>query len=297
MRSGGPSEASRTLSLDQLLALGPGRIRLPAGGSDAEYFFGSLFATSRFLYSRSPDGNTLAHLALSIPPVPTGEEGKVAPLGFTHSVSIQERAGGEVIARFRSKLIPDPAWDASSGDPMRLQTEFALPPGAYRIEWSLLDPQGHRGSAFGEDLTVPDFRVGLLLSDIFMGPASEGDASGSPSSSRPPLADLYPVAEFPLGRKISLHCDAYNAVRRGKEVDLGVKYETQLRTKMEFQTVGKPLFLRHVTNQSLAHVLDPSGWPEGEYRIRIQVTDNLNGSTTSREESFRLVSPESSRAK
>ncbi len=270
-----------------------GRIRLPEtppGKVEAEHFFGRIAAVPRYTFFKAADGSTFVSLTVSVSPDQLQVAGQPsAPTDLTLSTTVVEADSGKPVSRFTKKMRLDSGWKEGSNRPMLFETGFDVRPGVYRVDLILVSHPSLLGTTFSDVLHVPDFRRGMALSDIVVGHPREEPAGSDPFhlGKLSPLPD--PLATFHSGETVQFSYQVYNAEHRGEEADLDAEYRFLFRLHETLQTVGHPVVLHHLKLESLAYSLPLTDWPEGEYRIQICVTDNLSGSTASREESFHIV--------
>jgi hypothetical protein len=269
------------------------RILMPesTGRAEADYFFGSIVSERQFAFRWARDGATYVMLAAAVPDGQFQNPGD--PPGIPDlvvSLTVVDSDRRQVVLRLKERMSRDPDWEPDSGRPVPFEIGFVLPPGAYQADYSLYDARSHLGSAFSESLTVPDFRNTFTLSDVTLAHASGKALPGDPGELGGALPFPDPGRRFHPGETLHLSFQVYNAGHRDAQPDLEVEYELFYKSGSELWLVGKPVHLQGVIGESLGYSLPLAIWPEGDYQLRVRVTDNLTGSTAERKADFTLRS-------
>ena len=158
----------------------------------------------------------------------------------------------------------DPAWEPGSGRPMPFEIGFPLPPGAYRIEYTLIEAGSRRGAVFSESLIVPDLKGELTLSDVTLAHASAGAPRDLPVDLGSDLPFPDAAKSFHRDEKLQLAFQVYHAGKKEEVADLDVEYDFFYRAGSEWWLVGNPVRLAGVTGEALGYSLPLTGWPDGD---------------------------------
>lgn len=237
----------------------------------------------------------------------TKEQFKVEGAGFqppdmTLSVAVNDPKKNKPIGSYSEPMRLAGGASTLMDRPVVLQGSFTIEPGVYRAAFNIIDKVSHRGISRTETIEAPDFGRGLALSSIALGrlreepgpagaaaeAAKPGDASRPGDAGRAALIPE-PESVFRPEDTILIAYEVYDAIHAsGAKPDLEVTYAFSVDTGNGPRQVGKPVTLGHQASESLAYALPLRGWPEGSFRVRVRVTDNRNGATAEREESFRV---------
>jgi len=264
----------------------PGRILLPEAHVATQYFFPTLHPTDDYRTFRAADGSTLLILDLALDSHEIISPDTTTPTDLVLSGSFFRLGEVEPAGHFARALAPE-----SAGS---YRVRFDLPPGGYRAELMLLDPVSHHGAAFSRTWAVSDYRQALSISSLTLTrpPVKPADVGTAPSEVSP--WQLPVISTFAPGQTLYLAYQIYNAPGIGQQPGLDVEYRFFLVQKEKELLVGAPVLHHSVHNETLGYSLPLAGWPAGEYRIQVMVSDPVTESSSFREASFHIAgAPES----
>ena len=259
----------------------PGRILLPETHVATEYFFPTLRTVEDYRTFRAEDGSTFLVLDLAVEDVGASPKTAKPSEELVLSGTIFRQGQSEPAAHFVRTLKPE---GPPGADPMRYRARFDLPSGQYRAECTLLDPVTHQGAMFHPTLVVPDYRDAFSMSSLTVTrpPKAAPEARG-PGANAPPWK-LAEHSTFVAGEVLYVTYQVYGV--DGPAVDVEYRF---YRMHGEAQlAVGAPVERHGLPGGTLGYALPLKGWPEGEYRVQVMVSDPVSGSGAFREASFRI---------
>ncbi|MBI4168902.1 MAG: GWxTD domain-containing protein, partial [Acidobacteria bacterium] len=254
-------------------------------------FVGAFDFIPRYDFYKAEDGTSRALLTLAVPAGQFGDRhGRIQEPDLALSVTVQDLERGRVVRQFSETLPPVPGRPEAAGRSLLFQSWFSLPPGDYQAALTLSDRRSGRGVSLPSPLSVPDFGRGLSLSTLLVGrlPGGAGESPGPFAQGRI-AAVPDPERLFAAGEALTIAYQVYNARHRREAADLDVEYRFFLNTESGPIQAGKEVVLTHQRGESLAYSLPLAGWPEGDYLVKVRVTDNLSRATATREDRFRVV--------
>jgi GWxTD domain-containing protein len=254
-------------------------------------FVGAIDFIPRYDFYKAEDGTSRALLTLAVPAGQFGgRHGRIQEPDLALSVTVQDLERGKVVRQFSETLPPVPGRPEAASRSILFQSWFSLPPGDYQVALTLSDRRSGRGVSLPGPLAVPDFERGLSLSTLLVGrqPEGAGETPGPFAQGRI-AAVPDPERLFAAGETLTIAYQVYNARHRREAADLDVEYRFFLNTESGPRQAGMEVVLTHQQGESLAYSLPLAGWPEGDYLVKVRVTDNLSRATATREERFRVV--------
>ena len=184
---------------------------------------------------------------------------------------------------------------AALEDDLVFQARALLRSGSYIARLTIIDQVSGRSSTSDTPFTVPDFTGDSLgMSTVALARAIQ------------PMAEV-PVrdAAFVIGRlrviprlgqdfrrdeDLSFYYQIYGARRdpQSQQPRLNVSYIFLAAEKDQFAEVGRTAF-EGQTTEAHGYTVPLSGWPAGEYLVRVEVTDAIDGRIVTRDVLFRIV--------
>jgi len=184
------------------------------------------------------------------------------------------------------------------------QGGVALRPGKYTLTWVITDADTDRVVAFEDGLEVPGFPESeLALSSVTLASRLETVAGESPAGYEAPFrlgnqrVLPRPGDGFHNGEKLSIYYQVYGTATDPIDgrPDIDVEYRFFVANESDpqgnpiFAPLGQPIRLTRQQSPVQKYSLPLTDWGRATYRLRVQVTDNLNGRMTSREVTFRVL--------
>jgi GWxTD domain-containing protein len=263
-------------------------------------------------FFRTGDGSTLAVLTLGVrrgfarEPEPDAE-------GVTEGA-----ARFEVLARLAGEDPGLPTYDMPGpgalrpgdedpsgppGDYLLYQGGLAVKPGRYGVFYAIVDRATRQLYSFKDTIAVPDFRdAGLSLSSITLASRLERVAgAGGPGYSAPFVIGNLKVTPRPddafhTGEDLAFYYQIYGPSTDPIDghPDLEVEYRffvagaVDARGEPDFTPLGQAIHLTRQQSPIQGYSLALKDWRPALYRLRVQVTDNLDGRQSSRDVTFRV---------
>ena len=184
------------------------------------------------------------------------------------------------------------------------QGGVALRPGRYSLTWGIADGDNARVVPFEDSLDVPDFPPGeLVLSSVTLASRLETVAGEAPAGYEAPFrlgnqrVLPRPGDGFYSGDRLSIYYQIYGTAADPIDgrPDINVEYrffvasETDPQGMPVFAPLGQPIRLTRQQSPVQTYSLPLTDWARATYRLRVLVTDNLNGRMTTREVTFRVL--------
>lgn len=223
------------------------------------------------------------------------------------TVTFEKNPGGRLVALLRPDA-GDQAYAMGTDDiPFELrpaasgfiaQTVRAVPPGRYALAVGSADESGNVTTLFAGEKTV--VRMGqdaLGLSSVILADnLNKVDVTGQ----KPFHVFGFELVPNPArvlapGSSPTIFFAVLGATKDGQQkIDVKVRFNLMFNSVKQGKWInpfpGKDLLVKeHQTDAVLAQAFSiPGGWPRGDYKLMIEVTDNRTGGTTSLEVPFKL---------
>ncbi len=206
--------------------------------------------------------------------------------------------------------------DPPKGQPARVRRAFMVPPGDYDVYVAMRERKLPRGqqpkvTVLKQPVTVPDYWNGelttssvIVADDVkqLQAPLSPEEQAKQPYTIG--LTQITPAADmvFSKAEELSVMLIIYNPALQDKKPDVTVEWKFHHRlpdgekyfnktepTQLNAKTLS-PQFDFELGHQLVAGQSVPlASFPEGDYRLAIEVTDNLAHKTLTREVFFTVV--------
>ncbi|MCZ6832765.1 MAG: GWxTD domain-containing protein [Acidobacteria bacterium] len=184
---------------------------------------------------------------------------------------------------------------AGLNDRLLYRTEVELEPGSYLAVYRVLDRTSGQSAQARETFTIPSrFEEGLQLSSIVL---ARHLARINPDTERP---DAFTLGRFRVvpeldatyhnGETFAFFYQVHGAgfdPRDGKR-RLDVEYSFAVRQDSGWLELSESLIYRNLTNPQ-AWSVPLQGWPPANYRLRVQITDQVTGERTANDAYFRVI--------
>lgn len=176
------------------------------------------------------------------------------------------------------------------------QTGYAVPPGRYRLSAGVWDAAQGVAGGRTEEVVVPAFEGSKLeLSSVTLASALERAPAADPTIKQPFIWGSFKVVprvetSFPRQEPLRLYYQIYNASAdpdTGKP-RLSITYTFFQKKNGKFQRAAPPQTLPEQASQVALYELPLSGWPVGEFKVRIDARDAVTQASTSEEVLFKL---------
>ncbi len=188
---------------------------------------------------------------------------------------------------------------AADVDGFRLfQGRISVPPGSYSVFCGIQDPASQELFSLSDRVIVPDFSGdAFTLSSITL--AARLEPAEHPSGNDPFLVGRMTVVPkmdpvFKSGSDLAYYFQVYHArFDPGTgQASLDLTYQFFQATALkktgdpEFSPIGKPVFQEKQPGQVHGYAIPLTGWPAGEFKVRVQVRDRVADRTAESEARF-----------
>lgn len=184
---------------------------------------------------------------------------------------------------------------AGLNDRLLYRTELDLEPGSYLAVYRVLDRTSGQSAQARETFTIPSrFEEGLQLSSIVL---ARHLARINPDTERP---DAFTLGRFRVvpeldatyhnGETFAFYYQVHGASfdpRDGKR-RLDVEYSFAVKQDSGWLELSETLIYRNQTNPQ-AWSVPLQAWPPANYRLRVQITDQVTGERTANDAYFRVI--------
>ncbi|TDI34719.1 MAG: GWxTD domain-containing protein [Acidobacteria bacterium] len=184
---------------------------------------------------------------------------------------------------------------ARLNDRLLFRTELELEPGSYLAVYRVLDRTSGQSAQARETFTIPSrFEEGLQLSTIVL---ARHLARINLDTERP---DAFTLGRFRVvpeldatyhnGETFAFYYQVHGAgydPRDGKH-RLDVEYSFAVKQDSGWLELSETLIYRNLTNPQ-AWSVPLQAWPPANYRLRVQITDQVTGERTSNDAYFRVI--------
>jgi hypothetical protein len=93
---------------------------------------------------------------------------------------------------------------------------------------------------------------------------------------------------FPVNGDLALYYQIYNVAAEGGDPDLLIGYHVYRKRGSQFRKAATVPPVSGVKELVQIYELALTGWPAGEYKIKVNVTDNSNGTFDAKEVLFHI---------
>ena len=243
-------------------------------------------------FYKAADKSTFATLTLEVKrsALPATSD----PDALVLAAEIVNAANGESTQRFfkQGQFTPFEG-NAAAGinDTLLYQAERPLNPGKYKATFVVKDPASGGIGKLERELDVPEFQEDTLaLSTVTLArkiePLEQPAAPGSPVPFVLGKLKVVPRPDntFKKDEEISFYYQVYGAAvdpaTSQPKLDLSYAFEMQREGVWQMKG-GRPVTQPAQSGLVQALTIPMKGWPAGEWRLTIQVTDTLSGKTAS----------------
>jgi GWxTD domain-containing protein len=247
-------------------------------------------------YYLSQDGSTLAALSFEVEPEFLREDPAFRPQDVRALGHLARLGGPEHIDLERLPAL-EPFPEQGSSRPFQFQTLRPLVPGRYRAYYALVDVRDHLRGSYHADLEVPSLAgEGLVLSSLTL---VEELREAAPAEAEPRLKPfvighlrVVPRCRslFAAGEELGLYYQIYDRRRSaaGEPPPLDIEYRFDLLLDGKRYAVGAPLRLAGQISRVQGQTFSLEGWPRGEYRMSLVVSDPADGTRAGGEAAFEI---------
>lgn len=240
-------------------------------------------------------GMTYVAISLAIEPARYAELG--GDSGLHPIAALRDQADPDNLYLYDSDALfaPSPGnATAGEGDLLRFQAGDGVRPGTYTLLTGWVNDEGDVSGLKKEDLEVPDFSAASVqISSITL--AESWESTDEPEGelklpyilgNRRVVPKVVPV--FPVNGDLAFYYQIYNATPEDGSPDLQIGYHISRKrgTRFARPTVVPPL--TGVKDLVQIYELALTGWPVGEYKLKVIVTDNRNGAYDEKEVLFQI---------
>ncbi len=239
-------------------------------------------------------GKTYVAISLAIDP------GRYAELGgetALHPVAaLRDHADPDNLFLYDSDALFAPSQEnatAGEGELLRFQAGDGMNPGTYTLVTGWVNGAGDISGLKKEDLEVPDFSAASVqISSITLAESWEPTDEPEGELKRPFILGnrrVVPmvVPVLPVNGDLALYYQIYNAAPEGGSPDLGIGYHVYRKRGTRFTRQGVDV-VSDVKDLVVLYELPLVGWPAGEYKIKVVVTDNHSGAFDEEEVLFQI---------
>jgi hypothetical protein len=213
---------------------------------------------------------------------------------------LEDPETGELVHSFEREddFVPSPDNPrAGVNDYLTFQAGAGIPPGRYLAKITVHDRVAEKIGTYELELEVPDFTgESLTLSSVTLAERLEPLPGTEPSELKKPyvfgsfLVLPKPGVAYAKDQEFAFYYQAYNArtdAESGRpRLDVAYAFEARDLEDGQFKPFGSPLELPGQAQAALGFSFPLTEWPIGQYRLRVQVTDRLQGGTTERAVDF-----------
>lgn len=252
------------------------------------------FDSSVDLY-KAKDGKTYVAISLAIEPARHAALG--GPSGLHPIAALRDQADPDNLFLYDADDLFAPSEEnatAGDGDLLRFQAGDGVNPGTYTLITGWVDDEGDLSGLVKQDLEVPDFnQASVQISSITL--AEKWESSDVPEGdlkrpyilgNRRVVPKVTPV--YSTDGALTLYYQIYNAAEEGVVPDLRIGYHISRKRGSTFRRAATVPPMNGVKDLVQIYELGLTGWPIGEYKIKVVVTDNHTGMFDEREVQFQI---------
>ncbi|HEY3175452.1 MAG TPA: GWxTD domain-containing protein [Candidatus Polarisedimenticolia bacterium] len=210
----------------------------------------------------------------------------VDPASLVLAAEILDLQTGESLHRF-FKADSFGAYDGNTGpaagDVLLYQSERPINPGKYKTIFAVKDPNSHAIGKLEKEIEVPSFESGSFqLSTVTLARKIEPLVTAPPADKLVPFVlgafNVVPRPDnvYKEGEELSFYFQIYgptiDPVTNAARVDLSYTFEKNVAGQWRVVS-GRPVLTPGQSGLVQAFSLPLRGWPPGEYRLSIKVTD------------------------
>ncbi len=239
-------------------------------------------------------GKTYVAISLAIEPARYAELGGETDL---HPIAaLRDHADPDNLYLYDSDALFAPSKEnatAGEEDLLRFQAGDGMNPGTYTLVTGWVNDAGDISGLKKEDLEVPDFSAASVqISSITLAESWEPTDEPEGELKRPFILGnrrVVPmvVPVLPVNGDLALYYQIYNAAPEGGSPDLGIGYHVYRKRGTRFTRQGVDV-VSDVKDLVVLYELPLVGWPVGEYKIKVVVTDNHSGAFDEEEVLFQI---------
>jgi GWxTD domain-containing protein len=177
----------------------------------------------------------------------------------------------------------------------RFQAGDALDAGTYRLVTGFITADGAQVSTQVQEIVVPDFSVAeIQLSSVTLAQLTETVPEVKSDLKRPFILGKRRViprvdSDVPLNGVLTFYYQVYNPTSGADgKPNLQISYNFFRKVGERYQKAGTAPPLQGVKDAVQIYELPVKGWPKGDYKLKVTVTDTLNGAFVERETFFQV---------
>jgi len=207
---------------------------------------------------------------------------------------------GDLVHSFEKEedFVPSPDNpQAGVNDYLTFQAGAGIPPGRYMAKITVHDRVAEKIGTYELELEVPDFAgERLALSSVTLAERLQPLKGTAPSELKKPyvfgsfLVVPKPGVAYAIDQEFAFYFQSYNARTDSESgrplLDVAYVFEARDLDDGQFKPFGSPLELPGQAQAALGFSFPLTEWPIGQYRLRVQVTDRLDGGTAERAVDF-----------
>ena len=248
-------------------------------------------ATSDFY--KAQDGRAYLAVTLSLADAAATEAGLDAK-SLHPIVALRDVADPKNLFLYDADVLFGETSDGADGR-RRFQAGDALAAGTYRLVTGFTTADGAQLSTRVEEIVVPDFTAAeIQLSSVTLTQLTEAAPEAKSDLKRPFVLGKRRVIPrvdpaVPLNGVVTFYYQVYNPTpgTDGKP-DLKISYNFFRKVGERYTKAGTAPPLTGVKDAVQIYELPVKGWPKGEYKLKVTVTDTLNGAFVEREAFFQV---------
>ncbi|HKY34175.1 MAG TPA: GWxTD domain-containing protein [Candidatus Polarisedimenticolia bacterium] len=260
-------------------------------------------------YYKAADNSTFATLTLEVKRAALAAAAD--PTGLLIAAEILNAQTGESEQRFfRPEHFGafDGNLSAGINDTLLYQAERPLKPGSYKAVFALKDPASGQTGTLEREIQVPSFEgdsLGLssvtLVRKIEPLSAPPGDETPAPFVLGKFKVVPRPDNVYKDGEEIAFYYQIYGAapdeLTKLPKVDLSYAFEKSDTAGAWRMVGGRPVLTGGQSALVQAYSLPIRGWPAGDYRISVKITDTVSGRTAEATLPFKVQAAAGAKAK
>ena len=266
----------------------------------AEEFFGVIPFSARYDFFASAGAATIVAVTLNIHPDPLEPLRRTGAASYMIVGRIEPEPPEEGGARAIFLREPDFSPSGHNADPEYhgpyiYQAVALLPPGKHRASFAAFDTLTRKIGSYSDLLEVPSFSAGTLsLSSLCLSQSIEPTPPGL--SAAPYVIGHLKVTPrlipaYRNGDTFAVYYQVYSALDdpATNSKNLRIEYQFLVNQGGTFIPIGRSILFDSVGNSAQGWSFPLRNWPAAEFRLRVTVTDSLNGQTAVREVAFKVL--------
>lgn len=265
----------------------------------AEEFFGVIPFSARYDFFASAGPSTIVAITLNVHPDPLEPLRKGSPPSYMIVGRIENEpapAGKAIFLRESDFSASSHNLDPDFHGPYIYQAVALLPPGRYRASFAAFDSVTRKIGSYTDEVEVPAFTEGTLaLSSLCLSQTIEPAPTASQRAVPYVIGHLKVTPRlmpaYRNGDTFAVYYQVYSAADDPEThaPNLQIEYQFLVNQGGIFMPIGRAIRFDSVGNSAQGWSFPLQNWPTAEFKLRVTVTDALNGQSASREVVFKVL--------